>query len=181
MVIKNTTTYTNKTIEKAAIASNYNNEQYKRKKLAFNFVGLVSGMVTVSILSRNIISQSADAMLLAILFGIICAVCLFIGMYVIDKNKYAAFHKKYSDRIGKVYHYEIDSENIEVKNDGEVAVLHWLEVKFFSEDKDNFYLFFNEFDWIALSKKGFTSCSEKDLKMLYRAIEWEKKTQENKK
>ena len=35
MVIKNTTTYTDKTLEKAAIASNYNNETYKKKKLLF--------------------------------------------------------------------------------------------------------------------------------------------------
>ena len=115
MVIKNTTTYTDKTLEKAAIASNYNNETYKKKKLLFNFAGLTSGMVMVSIMARNFAANQSINMITVVLFGIICIACFFIGMYYLDKNKHIVFREKYSSKVGQTYSYEIDSENIEVK------------------------------------------------------------------
>ena len=176
MVIKNTTKYTNKTLEKAAIASNYNNEKYKKKKLLFNFAGLVSGMVMVSILSRSFAANESVNMIAVILFGIICAFCLFVGMYYIDKSKDAIFQEKYSFKVGETYHYEIDAENIEVRKAiyEEERVISWVDVKFLSEDKDNIYLFCSEYEWEALAKNGFTSCTDKDLKLLYKAVLWEK-------
>ncbi len=178
MVIKNTTTYTDKTLEKAAIASNYNNEIYKKKKLLFNFAGLTSGMVMVSIMARNFAANESINMIAVILFGIICIICLFIGMYYLDKNKYMAFREKYSSKAGQTFYYEIDSENIEVKKatDDRVTIIHWQDIKFLSEDKNNIYLFSGEYEWEALSKEGFTSCTYKDLKQLYKAILWEKST-----
>lgn len=178
MVIKNTTTYTDKTLEKAAIASNYNNEIYKRKKLLFNFAGLTSGMVMVSIMARNFAANESINRVAVILFGVICVGCLFIGMYYLDKNKQIVFREKYSSKIGQTFYYEIDSENIEVKKaaDDKAAMIHWQDIKFLSEDKDNIYLFSGEYEWEALSKKGFTSCDDKDLKQLYKAILWEKGT-----
>lgn len=176
MVIKNRTTYTNKTLEKAAIASNYNNEQYKKKKLLFNFAGLISGMVMVSILSRNFAANESINVIAVLFFGMICLICLFIGMYYLDKNKYIVFKEKYSSKIGQTSYYEIDSENIEVKEtpDGKATVICWQDVKFLSEDKENIYLFCDEYQWEALSKEGFTSCTYKDLKELYKAILWER-------
>lgn len=180
MVIKNTTTYTNKTLEKAAIASNYNNETYKKKKLLFNFAGLTSGMVMVSIMARNIAANESINMIAVVLFGIICIGCLFIGMYYLDKNKQIAFREKYLSKVGQTYYYEIDSENIEVKKaaDDEAAIIHWKDIKFLSEDKNNIYLFCGEYEWEALSKEGFTSCTYKDLKQLYQAVLWEKSTKD---
>lgn len=178
MVIKNTTTYTDKILEKAAIASNYNNETYKKKKLLFNFAGLTSGMVMVSIMARNFAANQSINMITVILFGIICIACFFIGMYYLDKNKHIVFREKYSSKVGQTYSYEIDSENIEVKKatDDETTIIRWLDIKFLSEDKDNIYLFCGEYEWEALSKEGFTSCTYKDLKQLYKAILWEKST-----
>ncbi len=178
MVIKNTTTYTDKTLDKAAIASNYNNETYKKKKLLFNFAGLTSGMVMVSIMARNFAANQSINMITVVLFGIICIACFFIGMYYLDKNKHIVFREKYSSKVGQTYSYEIDSENIEVKKatDDETTIIRWLDIKFLSEDKDNIYLFCGEYEWEALSKEGFTSCTYKDLKQLYKAILWEKST-----
>lgn len=178
MVIKNTTTYTDKTLEKAAIASNYNNETYKKKKLLFNFAGLTSGMVMVSIMARNFAANESINMIAVILFGVICIGCLFIGMYYLDKNKQISFREKYSSKVGQTFYYEIDSENIEVKKatDDKVNIVHWQDIKFLSEDKDNIYLFSGEYEWEVLSKEGFTSCTDKDLKQLYKAILWEKST-----
>lgn len=178
MVIKNTTTYTDKTLEKAAVASNYNNEMYKKKKLLFNFAGLTSGMVMVSIMARNVASNESINMIAVVLFGLICIGCLFIGMYYLDKNKHIIFREKYSSKLGQTFYYEIDSENIEVKKgiEDEATVIHWQDIKFLSEDKDNIYLFCGEYEWEALSKEGFTSCTCKDLKQLYKAILWEKST-----
>ena len=57
-----------------------------------------------------------------------------------------------------------------------MTIIHWQDIKFLSEDKNNIYLFSGEYEWEALSKEGFTSCTYKDLKQLYKAILWEKST-----
>ncbi|WP_278804507.1 hypothetical protein [Helicobacter pullorum] len=91
MVINNKTTFKKETIRNIMRADGFDNKSYKTKKAVLNMSGLVSGMVCVSILSRSLYSGEGAYKFWAAIFGIICAFCLFAGMYGIDKKNYIKF------------------------------------------------------------------------------------------
>ena len=199
MVIKNKTTFKKETIRNIMRADGFDNKSYKTNKAVLNMSGLVSGMVCVSILSRSLYSGEGACKFCAALFGIICAVCLFAGMYGIDKKNYMKFEQNYSCMIGNTYLYEIDSDEILVrcesgfpdneKDAGQPRRILWQQVEKWCEDPDCIYLFLRDDDEAfdcakceALDKKGFDGCEAKDLKELCGAVmaarEYENKRQE---
>lgn len=199
MVINNKTTFKKETIRNIMRADGFDNKSYKTKKAVLNMSGLVSGMVCVSILSRSLYSGEGAYKFWAAIFGIICAFCLFAGMYGIDKKNYIKFAQNYSCMIGNTYLYEIDSDEILVRcesgssdneNDGgKPRRILWQQVEKWCEDLDSIYLFLRDDDGTfdcakceVLDKKGFTGCEANDLKELCGAVmaarEYENKRQE---
>lgn len=194
MVIKNKTTFKKEMIKNIMRADGFDNKPYKTKKLVLNTSGLLSGMVCVSILSRSLYGGDGTYKIFAAIFGLICAVCLFAGMYAIDSKNYKKFAQNYSCRIGNTYFYEIYSEEILVRTQSgsadaqaeeqpeeqieELPVsISWSQVEKWCEDLEYIYLFLKDgdgrFDCAmceALDKKGFTECEAKDLKELCGAV-----------
>ena len=56
MIIKNTTTCNNNMINQAAVVSNSKIETYRKKKLIYNCIGLLSGMTAAGIMARQLAS-----------------------------------------------------------------------------------------------------------------------------
>ena len=88
MVIKNTTTITKENIKTAMYAANFDNKQYKMKKLIFNGGGLLFGMIFVSSLIPEMVYGKGN-MFMIIISGILCGIMLLIGMYGMDINNNA--------------------------------------------------------------------------------------------
>lgn len=170
MVIKNTTTITKESVKGVMYAANYDNKKYKTKKLIFNGGGLFWGMLFVSSLVPEMVYGTGNKAVI-IICGILCGVFLLIGMYGMDINNMKKFTGIYGDYIDKTFIYEIDSEEILVKDKWEKEELVlWKNVIKWNEDGDNFYLFKNEDNALIISKKGFTECTAKDLWELATAV-----------
>lgn len=168
MIIKNTTSCSNNMFRQAAVMSNNKDAAYRRKKLVYNCAGLLCGMVAVAIMSRQLASTGDYNLWLMLPFLAVCAFCLFMGMYYLDKNKYNQIKASYAaDGISEI-NYEIDSEEILVIRGGQTETVSWTNVTNWAEDVNNFYLFGERS--LIISKKGFTECSATDFKDLCRAV-----------
>lgn len=117
MTIQNETKITQAMIDGAMRADNFNNESYKRKKLIFNSAGLITGMVLVSVTARSLAASGESPKLFIAVFGLVAIALLYYGMVGMDRTQLAQFRKKYADDIGKVFAYEISTEEIVVRLD----------------------------------------------------------------
>jgi hypothetical protein len=182
MVIKNTTVCDKNICRQAAMMINSKDEKYRRCKLAFNGIGLVFGIVAVSIVSRQLMS-TGDYNIWAVLpFLLVCGVCLYVGMYYLDRNKCNRIRAEYAEKGIERIDFEIDSEEIAVISGQKKCVVPWTGIRKWLEDVGNFYLLMDEtqeaeniHDLIAgntiiISKKGFTQCSSRDMKQLCGAV-----------
>jgi hypothetical protein len=186
MVIKNSTICDKNVCRQAAVMINSKDERYGRKKLVFNCVGLVAGMVAVSIMSRQIASTGDYNIWITLPFLAVCAVCLYMGMYQLDRVKYNQIKADYAKRGISKIDFEVDAEDITMTAGGKTTVCKWKNVTKWTEDVNNFYLFvedddetaendanvedFIAGDCIIISKKGFTQCTARDMKQLCAAI-----------
>ena len=118
MVIKNTTICNKNVYRQAAMMINSKDESYRKKKLAFNFVGLLSGISAAGIMSRQIINTGDYNILLMLPFLAVCAVCLFMGMYYLDRNKYNQICQSYSAMGIQSIDFEIDGDDITMISGG---------------------------------------------------------------
>lgn len=188
MVIKNTTICNKNVYKQAAMVINSKDESYRKKKLVLNFVGLLSGISAVGIMSRQIISTGDYNMFLMLPFLVVCAACLFMGMYYLDRNKYNQIQQSYAAKGIQSIDFEIDAEDITMISVGKSYVCKWTNITKWMEDVNNFYLFIKDVDkdnelitgdCIIINKKGFTQCSAKDMKQLCDAIMQERKSAGN--
>ncbi len=179
MVIKNTTVCDKNVCRQAAIMINSKNEAYRRKKLVCNGVGLFAGIAAVSIMSRQL-SKTGDYNTWVILpFLAVCAVCLYLGMYFFDRNKYRQIKAEYTSKGIERIDFEVDSEEIALISGDRRCTVKWESIRKWLEDSDNFYLIMYDDseipeliagNCIIMSKKGFTQCSARDMKQLCGAV-----------
>lgn len=188
MVIKNTTICNKNVYKQAAMMINSRDEAYRKKKLIYNFAGLLAGISAVGIMSRQIINTGDYNMALMLPFLIVCAFCLFMGMYYLDKNKYNQIQQSYAAKGIQSIDFEIDAEDIMMSSGGKKYICKWTNISKWMEDVNNFYLIMKEEDkdneliegnCIIISKKGFTQCSASDMKQLCNAIMHERKSAGN--
>lgn len=180
MVIKNTTTVKKEHIKGVMYAANCDNSRYRTMKLIFNGGGLLFGMLFVSSLMPEMIYGTGNKAII-IVTGILCGVFLLIGMYGMDFNNYKKFGDIYSPYIESRISYEIDSEEILVKETDKENIVLWKEIDRWKEDGENFYLFKNEEEALIISKNGFTQCKVNDLRELATAIMYVRKEDDDKK
>ncbi len=166
MVIKNTTTITKEDVKGVMYAVNCEDKRYRAKKLIFNGGGLIFGMVFVSCLMPEL-AYGTGSKIAIIISGLLCGILLVIGMYGMDINNFKKFNEHYSHLIGKACKYEIDSEEICIKDKESVL---WADIIRWHEDVNNFYLFMDAENALIINKKGFTECNAKDMKDLITAI-----------
>jgi hypothetical protein len=144
MVIKNSTICDKNICRQAAVMINSKDERYGRKKLVFNCVGLVAGMVAVSIMSRQIASTGDYNIWITLPFLAVCAVCLYMGMYQLDRVKYNQIKSDYAKRGITKIDFEVDAEDIAMSAGGKNCICKWKNVTKWTEDANNFYLFIGD-------------------------------------
>ena len=88
MVIKNQTKMKKEHIQAVMRAANFDNDRYKKFKLMYNFFGLLFGMMFVRYLIFEMLGSSERQPVMMVLYGIVGAVFLYIGMYGMDKDVY---------------------------------------------------------------------------------------------
>lgn len=171
MLIKNTTVFTKETLEGLNRASNFTNEKYKKFKLIYNLAGLIFLMLFVRYMVLFVTNDDSKDIFLTVFYAVAAAVFLFIGMYLMDRDNKRRFNNLYKNMIGVEFNYEIDSDTIKVEDaDGDVDILKWEDVLRVEKDAKYIYIFFNSEDCLSLLRTGFTSCTDKDLLELSRAI-----------
>lgn len=171
MIIKNETTIKEENIKAVMRAGNFDNNRYKIFKIIYNSFGLIFGMMVIHLLMPVFLGNNkTPEYALIIIYGIACAVLLYIGMYGMDRNNYAHFCAVYSKMVGHTFKYEIDSEEILVSDEEETEKILWKDIIKWAEDTDNIYLFVSNTEALIINKEGFTECSGKDLKELVIAI-----------
>jgi hypothetical protein len=146
MVIKNSTICDKNICRQAAVMINSKDERYGRKKLVLNCVGLVAGMVAVSIMSRQIASTGDYNIWITLPFLAVCAVCLYMGMYQLDRVKYNQIKSDYAKRGITKIDFEVDAEDITMTAGGKTCICKWKNVTKWMEDGNNFYLFIGDVD-----------------------------------
>lgn len=175
-------------INQAAVVSNSKIETYRKKKLIYNCIGLVSGMTAAAVMARQLANTGDYNIFLILPFVAVCGFCLFMGMYYLDRNKYNQIQQSYAAKGIQSIDFEIDAEDITMMSGGKSYVCKWTNVTKWIEDVNNFYLFMKDVDkdneliagdCIIISKKGFTQCSAKDMKQLCDAIMQERKSAGN--
>ncbi|WP_027437083.1 YcxB family protein [Lachnospira multipara] len=171
MVIKNSTVFTQETLEGLNKASNFRNEKYKRFKLIYNLAGLVFLMLFVRYMVLLLTQDERQDVFLTVFYGLAAGVFLFIGMYLLESDSKKRFNNLYKNMIGLEFKYTIDSEEIEVEDEEQdVDVLKWKDVYIVEKDSDYIYIFFNNENGLALNRAGFSEGSDKDLLELSNAI-----------
>ena len=75
-------------INQAAVVSNSKIETYRKKKLIYNCIGLVSGMTAAAVMARQVANTGDYNIFIIIPFVAVCGFCLVMGMYYLDRNKY---------------------------------------------------------------------------------------------
>lgn len=181
MVIKNKTQFTKECMEGAMRASNFDNNRYKLFKLIYNVFGLIFGMMSVRYLVFWLSGKENPDIFMIVFYGILSAVFLFIGMYMMDRNNRNNFNGIYSKMIGITFSYEIDADTVVVNDDEDTESFGWDEFEKWRQDADNFYLFVSCCNCLVISKKGFTEGTETDLKELLRAVFGLRAQQQNEK
>lgn len=188
MIIKNKTTCNNNMINQATVVSNSKIETYRKKKLIYNCIGLLSGMTAAGIMARQLASTGDYNIFIIIPFVAVCGFCLFMGMYYLDRNKYNQIKQYYSGMGCTSIQYEIDSEEIIVNAGSKQSAYRWDDAVSWMENQNYFYIIYDTGsepeafilgECLIISKKGFTQCTASDLRQLCGAVMEEHKNKRN--
>ena len=156
MVIKNQTKMKKEHIQAVMRAANFDNDRYKKFKLMYNFFGLLFGMMFVRYLIFEMLGSSERQPVMMVLYGIVGAVFLYIGMYGMDKSNYKKYYRIYGNMIGITFTYEADSEGI--------RMLKWVE------DLDSFFVYMGLEECLILDKNSFVEGTDINFKELLTAV-----------
>ena len=140
MVIKNQTKMKKEHIQAVMRAANFDNDRYKKFKLMYNFFGLLFGMMFVRYLIFEMLGSSERQPVMMVLYGIVGAVFLYIGMYGMDKSNYKKYYRIYGNMIGITFTYEADSEGIRMTDEeGDNEFFEWERMLKWVEDLEKWY------------------------------------------
>ena len=171
MVIKNQTTMTKEHIKAVMRAGNFDNNRYKSFKLLYNLFGLLFGMMFVRYLIFQMLGSSQKDNMMLFLYGIACAIFLYIGMYGMDRSNYKKYYRIYGNMIGVTFTYEADSEGINVTDvDNDSEFFEWERVIRWVENPDYFFVYVGMEECLILDKKGFIEGESYDFKELITAV-----------
>jgi hypothetical protein len=171
MTIKNSTVLSKEAVKGAMRASNFDNNRYKAFKIIYNSFGLVSGMMAIRYLIMEMIGSQDENKWMLVIFVIVAAVFLYLGMYGMDRSNMRRFNLLYKNKIGKEFQYEIDSDEIHITEAGkDPEVFSWNQVEQWNQDTDRIYLYIKGRECAIIDNKGFSQCDEKDLRDLAKAV-----------
>ncbi len=171
MMIKNKTTICEAAVKGAMRASNYNNSRYKIFKMIYNVFGLIFGIMLVHSLVVDILGEAEHDNALVWLYGAATAVFLYLGMYGMDRSDRRRFSRNYAKMQGHTFYYEVDSEEIRVKDDEDDSdSIMWQDILKWEQDAEYFYFFASEDECLILDKKGFEEGTPQELGTLAEAV-----------
>ena len=143
MVIENTTVFKKEYIKRIMWANNSDDNKYKRFKLIYNTFGLVAGMMFIRYFIFDAMGNVQTSKPLMYIYAIEAAVCLYIGMYGMDRNNLKSYNKLYANMDNVKFIYNIDNTGITVA--------------------DNFYFFVGSEECLVVNKNGISKGSIREL------------------
>ena len=171
MVIKNQTKMKKEHIQAVMRAANFDNDRYKKFKLMYNFFGLLFGMMFVRYLIFEMLGSSERQPVMMVLYGIVGAVFLYIGMYGMDKSNYKKYYRIYGNMIGITFTYEADSEGIRMTDEeGDNEFFEWERMLKWVEDLDSFFVYMGLDECLILDKNSFVEGTDINFKELLTAV-----------
>ncbi|MFQ9485234.1 MAG: YcxB family protein [Lachnospira sp.] len=171
MVIKNQTKMKKEHIQAVMRAANFDNDRYKKFKLMYNFFGLLFGMMFVRYLIFEMLGSSERQPVMMVLYGIVGAVFLYIGMYGMDKSNYKKYYRIYGNMIGITFTYEADSEGIRMTDEeGDNEFFEWERMLKWVEDLDSFFVYMGMEECLILDKNSFVEGTDINFKELLTAV-----------
>ena len=171
MVIKNQTKMKKEHIQAVMRAANFDNDRYKKLKLMYNFFGLLFGMMFVRYLIFEMLGSSERQPVMMVLYGIVGAVFLYIGMYGMDKSNYKKYYRIYGNMIGITFTYEADSEGIRMTDEeGDNEFFEWERMLKWVEDLDSFFVYMGMEECLILDKNSFVEGTDINFKELLTAV-----------
>ena len=171
MVIKNQTKMKKEHIQAVMRAANFDNDRYKKFKLMYNFFGLLLGMMFVRYLIFEMLGSSERQPVMMVLYGIVGAVFLYIGMYGMDKSNYKKYYRIYGNMIGITFTYEADSEGIRMTDEeGDNEFFEWERMLKWAEDLDSFFVYMGLEECLILDKNSFVEGTDINFKELLVAV-----------
>ena len=176
-MIKNKTKITQEAVKAAMVASNFSDDRYKKIKVIYNFFGLLSGIMFVRYLSLQLLGSDEANTGFTVLFGVVTAVFLFIGMYGMDKSKIKIFRQVYQDIMDTYIEYVIDNEGIGIgheDNEVDKNMILWKNISHWKEDVDYFFIFMDDKTAFIIKKSEFTQGSASDLKKMLTSLHIDK-------
>ena len=157
MVIKNQTKMKKEHIQAVMRAANFDNDRYKKFKLMYNFFGLLFGMMFVRYLIFEMLGSSERQPVMMVLYGIVGAVFLYIGIY--------------GNMIGITFTYEADSEGIRMTDEeGDNEFFEWERMLKWVEDLDSFFVYMGLEECLILDKNSFVEGTDINFKELLTAV-----------
>ena len=164
MVIENTTVFKKEYIKRIMWANNSDDNKYKRFKLIYNTFGLVAGMMFIRYFIFDAMGNVQTSKPLMYIYAIVAAVCLYIGMYGMDRNNLKSYNKLYANMDNVKFIYNIDNTGITVADDdGDSELFEWERVVKLKQDIDNFYFFVGSEECLVVNKNGSTKGSIREL------------------
>ena len=171
MVIKNQTKMKKEHIQAVMRAANFDNDRYKKVKLMYNFFGLLFGMMFVRYLIFEMLGSRERQPVMMVLYGIVGAVFLYIGMYGMDKSNYKKYYRIYGNMIGITFTYEADSEGIRMTDEeGDNEFFEWERMLKWVEDLDSFFVYMGMEECLILDKNSFVEGTDINFKELLTAV-----------
>ena len=171
MVIKNQTKMKKEHIQAVMRAANFDNDRNKKFKLMYNFFGLLFGMMFVRYLIFEMLGSSERQPVMMVLYGIVGAVFLYIGMYGMDKSNYKKYYRIYGNMIGITFTYEADSEGIRMTDEeGDNEFFEWERMLKWVEDLDSFFVYMGLEECLILDKNSFVEGTDINFKELLTAV-----------
>ena len=171
MVIKNQTKMKKEHIQAVMRAANFDNDRYKKFKLMYNFFGLLFSMMFVRYLIFEMLGSSERQPVMMVLYGIVGAVFLYIGMYGMDKSNYKKYYRIYGNMIGITFTYEADSEGIRMTDEeGDNEFFEWERMLKWAEDLDSFFVYMGLEECLILDKNSFVEGTDINFKELLVAV-----------
>lgn len=164
MVIENTTVFKKEYIKRIMWANNSEDNKYKRFKLIYNTFGLVAGMMFIRYFIFDAMGNVQTSKPLMYIYAIVAAVCLYIGMYGMDRNNLKSYNKLYANMDNVKFIYNIDDTGITVADDdGDSELFEWERVVKLKQDIDNFYFFVGSEECLVVNKNGISKGSIREL------------------
>ena len=106
-----------------------------------------------------------------VLYGIVGAVFLYIGMYGMDKSNYKKYYRIYGNMIGITFTYEADSEGIRMTDEeGDNEFFEWERMLKWVEDLDSFFVYMGLEECLILDKNSFVEGTDINFKELLTAV-----------